>query len=488
MPQHRRTPAPSPARIRLATATAAAAALTGGLLVASVAPVSAATATERPATDFNGDGYADLVSTAPAATVGSASRAGAVVVLYGSASGVGTSHRKVISQNTSGVPGAAEKNDVFGDAVATGDFNRDGYTDLAVGARGEDVGSDADGGTVALVWGSASGLGSATTVSDPSPSSHDGYGQALAAGDFDGDGDTDLAVGSSATSVTIRKGPFTKSGSTGGTSTRSTAVQGNGHGVYDLAAGDVNGDGTADLAVGGMFTGFVYQSGPDGLALAATLNDGDQSDRRGFAFGDVTGDGYDDFVFGDPYDLNDSPEGGGSVSLYRGGADGISADPDQHVDQGTAGVPGADEYEDAFGGAVSVGDIDGDGYADVAVGSSDESIGAAATTGQVLVLKGAPAGLATSGIQVVHQNTSGVPDTNDDLDRFGWAVSLTDVNADGHADLFVGAQHENAGNGALWYLKGRSSGITTSGAVSYGPSTVGVSTAGTPAFGSGLTD
>ncbi|MBO1333630.1 FG-GAP repeat protein [Streptomyces sp. VRA16 Mangrove soil] len=481
----------SPTRLRLATATATAAALSGGLLglsatTAAAATTATGTATERP--DFNGDGYPDLVSTAHGATVASLSRAGSIVALYGSSSGVSAAHRTVISQNSSDIPGAAEKYDVFGYATATGDFNADGYTDLAVGAPGEDVGTDTGGGTVAIVWGSASGLHGGTTVTDPAPSSHDSYGQALAAGDFDGDGDTDLAVGSSGTSLTIRKGPFTKSGSTGGTSTLATGVEGSGHGIYALAAGDANGDGKDDLAVGGMATSFVYQSGTTGLSLSATLPLGDTSNRHHLAFGDITGDGYDDLVSGDPYDLNSSANGGGSISIHRGGADGISEEPDQHIDQSTAGVPGADEYEDAFGSALSVGDIDGDGLADVAVGSSDESIGSATTTGQALVLRGTPAGLSTSsGIQVFHQNTAGVPGDNEDIDRFGWAVSLTDVNADGHADLFIGSEHENAGNGSLTSLKGRSTGITTTGATTYGPSTVGLSTAGGPAFGAGLT-
>lgn len=464
-------------------------ALTSGLLLtaAALAPTASATpATDRTAPDFNGDGYPDLVSSAHSATVGSASRAGAVVVLYGSATGVGSGHRKVISQNTSGVPGVAEKYDLFGAATATADFNGDGYTDLAVGTPGEDVDDDTDGGTVVILWGSANGLTRGTTVSDPSRSSHDSYGQALAAGDFDGDDDIDLAVGSTSSTVTFREGPFTTSGSSGGSSTLATDLHEWNSSVRALAAGDVNGDGTDDLAVDGQNIGHLYQSGADGLTPAVRTEGTDGQFRHGLAFGDVDGDGYDDFVYGDMLDLNSSNQGGGSVNLYRGGPDGVGDAKPQHIDQSTQGVPGADEYEDAFGGAVSVGDIDGDGCADVAVGVSDEIIDTAETTGEVVVLRGSPAGLTTSGIQVFHQNTSGVPGANEDGDRFGWAVSLDDVDNDGHADLFIGSQHENAGNGSLTYLKGRSSGITTSGAAAFGPSTVGVSTAGAPAFGATL--
>jgi hypothetical protein len=473
-------------RIRpTACAALTAAALAGGLLTLHGGTASAAQSSE---VDFNGDGYEDIASSATGAVVGGKNNAGAVVTLYGSASGVTSAKRKVITQNSSGVPGASEKSDGFGWATAAGDFNADGYTDLAVGTPGEDVGDDANGGTVTLLWGSSSGLSGGTTVPDPTPTKHDEFGQSLAAGDFDGDGKTDLAIGGSGTTVWIYKGALTKTGGSGGKVSLSTSVTGDGHGAYELASGDLNGDGTSDLAVGGFVSTLVYQSGSDGFTLAATLDSGTYVDsRRPMVIGDITGDGYDDLVLGDPNDLNGWAAGGGSVSIHRGGSSGISEEPDQVINQGTSGIPGADEYEDAFGGAISVGDIDGDGLADVAIGSPDETIGADTTTGQVFVLKGTPTGLSTDDVQYFHQDSAGIPGANEDIDRFGWAVQLTDVDADDNADLFIGAEHENAGNGALWYLRGKSTGITTTGAVSYGPSTVGISTAETPSFGSVIT-
>jgi hypothetical protein len=474
--------------MRIRTTAALAALVAAGLtpLTLPSAPASASAAPSGLQGDFNGDGYRDLAVSAPAASVGAYSRAGTVVTLYGSASGVTSGHRKVLSQSSSGVPGAAEKYDLFGNATATGDFNGDGYSDLAVGSPGEDVGDDTSGGTVTLLWGSASGLSGGTTVPDPTPTKHDAFGQSLAAGDFNGDGKIDLGIGSTGSTVWIYKGGMTKAGGNGGKISLATTVDGNGHGVYQLASGDLNGDGTSDLAVGGMWSSLVYESGTDGLSLAATLDDGDSSNRQHLAIGDITGDGYDDFVFGSPYDLNGWASGGGSVSVFRGGVDGISEEPNQVINQSTSGIPGSDEYEDAFGSAVSVGDVDGDGLADVAIGSSDESIGSATTTGQVFVLRGTPTGLSTSGVQNVHQDTAGIPGANEDVDRFGWAVQLTDVNADNRADLFIGAEHENDGAGALWYLRGTSAGAGTSGVTSYGPGSVGLSAAGGP-FGEALT-
>jgi hypothetical protein len=80
--------------------------------------------------DFNGDGYKDAVLPAPGADVSGKQGAGAVVVLYGSQSGLSAGNRKTITQNTAGVPGTAERGDGFGATTATADLNRDGYADL----------------------------------------------------------------------------------------------------------------------------------------------------------------------------------------------------------------------------------------------------------------------------------------------------------------------------------------------------------------------
>jgi len=87
--------------------------------------------------DFNGDGYRDLVVGAPGAANGTVEAAGAVVVLYGSSGTVSASRRTVITQATAGVPGDPEDSDLFGETVAAGDPDRDGYADLIVGTPHE---------------------------------------------------------------------------------------------------------------------------------------------------------------------------------------------------------------------------------------------------------------------------------------------------------------------------------------------------------------
>ncbi len=117
--------------------------------------------------DFNGDGYRDVVLPAPAATVSGKKGAGAVVVLYGSANRVSAQRRVVITQDTAGVPGAAETGDFFGAATASADLNMDGYADLIVGAPFEDNGTTADAGAVTVLWGGRRGLSKATTLRTP---------------------------------------------------------------------------------------------------------------------------------------------------------------------------------------------------------------------------------------------------------------------------------------------------------------------------------
>ncbi|MET9672578.1 hypothetical protein ABZY68_05680 [Streptomyces sp. NPDC006482] len=108
--------------------------------------------------DFDGDGFDDVLAGAPGATVGGKRGAGLVTVQYGSPDGIDTRAATIVSQDTTGVPGAAETGDSFGAAVATGDLDGDGYDDAVIGAPGEDVGAVADAGMVTVLRGTARGL------------------------------------------------------------------------------------------------------------------------------------------------------------------------------------------------------------------------------------------------------------------------------------------------------------------------------------------
>ena len=492
-----------PHYVRLALATATAAALTGGLLTFTAATASAADSATVPFADFNGDGIGDVVASASGAYVNGHEAAGQVVALYGTSTGVSSAKRSTISQNTTGVPGTAEAGDGFGGETAYADFNGDGYDDLAVGTPWENVGSDTNGGGLAILWGSASGLtGKGIDVPDPAASSHDYWGKDLAAGDFDGDGKADLAVGNSSSTIYVYKGGFTTGGTPGGRTTLKPPIQSGTNdypfGPLSLTAGDVNGDGKTDLIVDGYETNTSYgwntnyyvPGSSSGLvgSSASALKPGVIT-----AIGDINGDGYGDIVSGAGWDhtisdgttVPDSADGG-KVNITYGSASGPAGT--SGITQNTGNVPGTSEKGDAFGWDLDMGDVNGDGYQDLVVNTPNEDIDGVINTGMVTVLYGSASGVkVSSGAQAFAQSTAGVPGNDEKSDLFGADVKLDDVTGDGKADLLVGS-YENGGNGAVTYLPSNGSKITTTGSRTVSPSTSGVSTSGTPQFGAVFAD
>ncbi|KUL20627.1 FG-GAP-like repeat-containing protein [Streptomyces regalis] len=451
--------------LRLALATATTAALAGGLLTFTAATPATA-ATGQYAADFNGDGYKDAVASATQARVGGMWWAGAVGIAYGSSSGVGRTAS--VSQNTTGVPGAAEDYDAFGEAVAVGDLNKDGYSDLVVGAPYETVGDDEQAGAVVIVWGSSTGLKGATTVKDPAPTKHDRWGQALAVGDFTGDGRPDLAVGATGTTQWIIKGGFTKSGTTGAKITYTTTWAGS-SGVRRLVSGKVNTDTKADLVVGGrsklssenyLDHNHLYFGTTSAPTRQRELPYGTQ-----LTVADLNKDGYGDVVTGwTQTATGGTMAGNGPAVVSYLTSSGVSS---------TLQLP--------WPGIPSVGDVNGDGRKDLALGDPDDST-EAGVAGAVHLHYGAAAGLTTDAVTLT-QNSAGVPGSAEMNDFFGESTLLTDLNKDGKADLVTAANGENDFDGLVTVLKGSASGITTSGATTYGPSAFGISTGDDPRLG-----
>ncbi|GAA2251968.1 FG-GAP repeat protein [Streptomyces amakusaensis] len=485
-------------KFRTALAAAVAVALTGGTVAISASPASAAGSGLHA--DFNGDGYIDIAVSAAFAAVAGKKGAGQIVVHYGSAKGITATNRALISQNSPGVPGSAETDDYFGAASGFGDFNKDGFADLAVGAYGEDVGKDKDGGTAVILWGSAKGLNGGTTIKDPAPSKHDNFAKSIETADFDGDGRIDIALGSTGATVHRYRGGFTKSGGTGGHDGISLPVHtGTYNGVRYLTSGDVNGDGIADLVVNAYSTATDFNAnywvrGTRGGDLsgggARVLPAGTIT-----VVGKLNSDKYADIVIGLEWDRSKDTDAagqpaakGGKVLVVNGSASGPVRGISDSFTQDTPGVPGSSEKADHFGNELGLGDINGDGHLDLAIGAYGETVGSTQFAGAVTVLYGTADGLSTAGAQSFSQDSAGVPGAPEKSDNFGSDVSLSDLDGDGRGDLTVGVHGEDDYNGSVILLRSNGKKITTAGARTLSPGAIGISTAGHPGYGMNFTD
>src|SRR5262245_60465977 len=173
---------------------------TSTLLLTAAFAMLASQATLARAGDFNHDGFDDLAIGVPGETVGN-TRGGAVAVIYGSSSGLNATAPpdQIFSQDTPGMPGTVEIGDDFGLSLTTGDFDGDGFDDLAIGVPDEDIGNTVDAGVVMVIFGGPNGLSTtprtAQSFNAVAPLASAQFGRSLACDDFDHDGFDDLAIG-----------------------------------------------------------------------------------------------------------------------------------------------------------------------------------------------------------------------------------------------------------------------------------------------------
>ncbi|MFB8267049.1 FG-GAP-like repeat-containing protein [Streptomyces sp. NPDC055955] len=449
-------------RIRTyATAATIVAAATAGLTIPASASVPAQTDG-----DFNGDGYADLAVGVPDGTVGGKAKAGYVNIVWGGPKGIGAHGSIRISQSTPEVPGTPEAGDRFGASVALVELNGDGSAELLVGTPGEDItGRGKDVGMVLAVGGGKSAPGSGSVVLD-GPSASAAYGKSVAAADVTGDGNKEIVIGG--TDKVVAR---VAQGEDSMVATVVAAPMG-GHAPV-LATGDFTGDGKADLAVG-YWTKTPFTQSHVRLwawdateqAMVNTWNT-DNAGVSALAAGDFDGDGHDDLALGecreiadenidDPCGPEELAKGGGIHIHYGNATPGSFGFRQQTLNQDTAGVAGVAEDGDHFGAALAVADINRDGRDDLIAGAPGEAIGTRSGAGAATLLSGGPTGLVDASGEAhsvgLQQDTAHVPGVAEAGDAFGAAVATGDYDHDGKADLAVGSPGENAAAGGVWLL------------------------------------
>jgi hypothetical protein len=334
-----------------------------------------------------------------------------------------------------------------GYSVSTaGDVNGDGYDDVIVGAPFYPSGNT-DWGAVLVYYGSPGGL----TQNSPDwsvvgPDSLAVYGFSVAAaGDINCDGYDDILF-----SQYVDTGCSLETGCAG--FMRAFGVHGSPSGLettpawaFDSfpvfsaqplalsSAGDVNGDGCDDVIIGdariasGRGQTWLFLGSADGLSSNADWQFmGSPNSLLGVSVsggGDVNGDGYDDVIVG-ARGFSNGEQNEGAVHVFHGSASGLASEPNWTTE--------SDRANSSFGSSVSlVGDVNGDGWADVALGARLYSIGGNTSLGRVEVYYGGQSGLADSAGETLYGQNEG--------DQLGWSLSGGDINSDGLADLIVGA-------------------------------------------------
>ncbi len=401
-------------------------------------------ASVRAAGDVNGDGLADFLIGAPWGEAAQGTNAGESYLVFGRAGGFGAGLDLTTLNGTTGVTfrgGAA--GDGLGFAVSSaGDINGDGFDDLILGAREANGVGRADAGASYVVFGRAAGFGAGIDVAGltgtngfailgADATDRSGYSVA-AAGDVNGDGIDDLIIGApqgdpggranagEAYVVFGRLGGFGATldlGTLNGTNgfTISGVDAGDNAGWSVASAGDLNGDGRADLVIGALYAdpggrdnaGETYVVFGRAGGFGANLDLSTMPAAMGFTItgtaalnltghsvasaGDVNGDGIDDLLIGALYADGTGGADAGETYVVFGRTTGFGNVLDLSSLNGQTGfVIGGVAAGDFSGQSVSAaGDVNGDGFDDLIIGAPLADPSGRVNAGSSYVLFGA---------------------------------------------------------------------------------------------------
>lgn len=391
--------------------------------------------------DFNGDRCADLA-------VGSGDD---ITILYGSTRGiVTTGAQRLVPHDLLGSTAKIKPRGVWDLEVA--DLDDDGVDDLALGAGNTQVNGGY--GAVVIMFGDPSGLNKGATkaemvnrdtpgVPGKADDSFDAFGGDLTSGDFNGNGKAELAV-------------FTGDAS-----------------VQTLERGAKGWGNTQPAPIGPSMAGF--STDPSWKYYPWVL-----------AAGDVNGDGRSDLALGDPNygcqvcESDEEGEGEGAVLILFGAPKGLTLTGQQLWQQDSPGMDDPTDDDSIFGSELAMGHLDDGPTDDLAIGSPLVYSVRPTLGGSVTVLLGSPNGLTTAGLggARVQQNTKGVGGADESGDHFGGSLTIAAVQSRQRGNLIIGVPYEAIGKvesaGAITQLAATAAGPSGIGSRTYNAGSKGV--------------